>query len=230
MERCPGERWSVERQTLLEVTREMVGARLVAGSSGNASVRLSGDSEEGLILITPARRPYRELGAGDMVVVDLEGEPVEGDALPSTETASHLALYKARKDIGAIVHTHSVYASAAAVAGIEIPAIVDEMVMSVGGSVRVAEYGFPSTEELAERVCRALGDRNAVLLRNHGVLGVGSTAWEALDVCHLVERAAHIYVFASLLGKSVGLPPEIIKLEQELFKMRTHRGSTDSSA
>ena len=215
-------RWPSERQLLWEVTEEMVKQGLVAGSSGNASLRLPDNgpenSDAGLVLITPMHRPYRQLSPGDLAVINLEGEPVEEELPPSSEAALHLRLYKTRKDIGAILHTHSIFASVAAVAVLEIPPIVDEMVLKIGGSVRVADYGFPSSEELAERTCLALGDRNAVLLRNHGLVGVGANVWEALDVCQLVERVAHIFAYASLLGKASTLPPEIINMERELFR------------
>ena len=217
---APSEEWRAERQTIVDVILEMVGQGLVAGSSGNASMRLPGDRGNGSVLITPARRPYRLLRADDLVVIDLDGEPVEGDRVPSTEAATHLALYKSRPEVGAVLHTHSVYASVAAVAGLEVPPLVDEMVVKIGGSVRVAKYAFPSTEDLARSACDALGDRNAVLLRNHGLVGVGRTAWEALEVCQLVERVAHIYVYASLLGKAVELPPEIVEMERELYLMQ----------
>ena len=214
-------KWHSERQVLWEVTREMVGGGLVSGSSGNTSLRLSGDGDK--VLITPSGRPYRQLDPEDLVVIDLDGEPVEGDLLPSSEAALHLTLYKARQDIGAIMHTHSLYAS---VAGLEIPPIVDEMVIKIGGSVRVAEYAFPSTEELAQRASQSLGDRNAVLLRNHGLVGVGRTSWEALDMCQMVERVAQIFVYASLLGRASTLPPEIIEVEKELFRMQRRDSET----
>ena len=124
------------------------------------------------------------------------------------------------------MHTHSLYASVAAVAGLEIPPIVDEMVIKIGGSVRVAEYAFPSTEELAQRASQSLGDRNAVLLRNHGLVGVGRTSWEALDMCQMVERVAQIFVYASLLGRASTLPPEIIEVEKELFRMQRRDSET----
>lgn len=212
--------WTSERRLLWEVTREMTNHGLVAGTSGNASLCLSRVQDEGLVLITPTHRPYKELSPGDLVVIDLEGEPVEGELMPSTETALHLALYKSREDISSVIHTHSTFASVAAVCGMEIPPIVDEMVMRTGGSVRVAEYGFPSTEELAQRARLALGDQNAVLLRNHGLVGVGRTSWEALEVCQLVERVAQVFIYASLLGKAVPLPQEIIEMEQQLFRMQ----------
>ncbi len=211
--------WPSERRLLWETIDEMVKDGLVAGASGNASLRLQGGAEGALVLITPSNRPYAQMGPEDLVVIDLGGEQVEGELMPSSETALHLKLYKTRPDIGVVVHTHSIFASVAAVAGMAIPPVVDEMVIKVGGSVEVAEYAFPSSEELAERACLALGERNAVLLRNHGMVGVGGTPAEALEVCRLVERVAQIFVFASLLGKASPLPPEIIKIERELFLM-----------
>ena len=213
-------KWHVERQILWEVTREMVGQGLVSGSNGNASLLLSGNPSEERVLITPSGRHYRQLEPRDLVVIDLDGEPVEGELLPSIESALHLALYRARKDIGAVIHTHSLFASVVGVAGLEIPPLIDEMVMKVGGSVKVAEYAFPSTEELAHRACRALEDRTAVLLRNHGMVGVGRTPWEALEVCQLVEQVAQIFVYASLLGKPAPLPSGIVQMAQDLFRMQ----------
>jgi L-fuculose-phosphate aldolase len=213
-------KWDSERQLLWEVTQEMAKAGLVAGSSGNASLKLPGDRDQGLVLITPTGLPYRQLGTDDLVVIDLEGEHIEGHLLPSSETALHLAIYKEREDAGAVIHTHSLFASVAAVAGLEIPPLIDEMVISVGGSVRVAEYGFPSTEDLARKSCLALGDRNAALLRNHGMVGVGRTLWEAFGVCQLVERVAQIFTYASLMGRAIPLPPDIVEREQEMFRMQ----------
>ena len=210
------ESWGSEKQTLWAVVTEMVDRGLVSGSSGNASMRVA----ENLILITPMGRPYRQMKAGDLVVIDLVGEPVVGDLVPSSETALHLELYGSRPDVGAVLHTHSVYASVPAVAALEIPALVDEMVLSIGGAISVAEYAFPSSEELAHNARAGLAERNAVLLRNHGAVGVGGTAQEALDVCLLVEHAAQIFVYASLLGRAVSLPAEIVEIERELFKMQ----------
>ena len=212
--------WQQERRLLLEVTCELVKQGLVTGSAGNASLRLCRTQTEDLVLITPSRLRYSQQSPDDLVILDLEGGPVEGDRLPSTESALHLALYRARRDVGAVIHTHGPYSSAAAVAAMAIPPIIDEMVVKVGGSVNVAEYGFPSSQELALRACDAMGDRNAVLLRNHGLIGVGRDLWEALDVCQTVERAAQTFIFANLIGKAVPLPREIIELEQELFRMQ----------
>ncbi len=221
-------KWSSERQLLWEVTREMVQHGLVTGSNGNASMRLGGNTSEALILVTPTGLAYRDLKPEDLVIIDLDGEDVEGSLIPSSETTTHLEMYKMRGDIGAIMHTHSTFASVAAVAGLEIPPVVDEMVIKVGGSVKVAEYGFPSSEELAQRATAALGDRKAVLLRNHGLVAVGHTPWEALEVCELVEQVAKIFIYASMVGKATFPAPEMLELEQELFRMREYAKSPNT--
>ena len=221
-------KWSSERQLLWTVAREMVQQGLVTGSNGNASMRLEGNTRQGLILVTATALAYRDLKPEDLVVIDLEGEDVEGDLIPSSETTTHLEMYRAREDIGAIIHTHSTFASVAAVTGLEIPPIVDEMVIKVGGSVKVAEYGFPSSEELAQKATAALEERKAVLLRNHGLVAVGHTPWEALEVCELVEQVAKIFIYASMLGRATLPAPEMIELEQELFRMREYAKSPNT--
>lgn len=211
--------WLEERQAVRRVAQEMARKGLVVGTSGNVSVRIPG-GKRGLLAITPSGHPYETLQATDIPVIDFEGEPVEGEAVPSTETLTHVAIYRCRPDVHAVIHTHSVYASVAAVAGLEIPPIVDEMVVRVGGAVKVAEYGFPSSQELADRVVEALGKRNAVLLRNHGLVGVERTLDKALAVCELVERVAQVFLIARLLGRDRPLPQEAMEAELALFRMQ----------
>ena len=170
--------------------------------------------------ITPMGRSYDMLEAEDVVVVDHEMEAVEGELAPSSESLLHLAVYSRRPDVGAVVHTHAVYSSVAAVAGLEIPAIIDEMVVSIGGPVQVSEYAFPGSPELAENVCAALGQRMAALIGSHGAVGVGRDLREAVDVCELTERIAQIFVFSSLLGKAATLPAEVVEAEMAIFRMR----------
>ena len=205
--------------------REMAAGGLVTGSSGNVSLRLAG----GLFAVTPSGVPYTRLRDEDIIIIDGEAEPVEPEGgawsqtdllAPSSETLLHLAIYAARPDVGAVVHTHAVYSSVAAVAGLDVPPIIDEMMLSVGGAVKVSEYRFPGTQDLADSVVAALGERNAALIRNHGAVGVGRDLASALDVCFLVERMAHIFVFASLLGGANPLPAEAVETELALYRMR----------
>jgi ribulose-5-phosphate 4-epimerase/fuculose-1-phosphate aldolase len=213
--------WEQQRRELCEVCIEMYRRGLVSAYSGNASLRLEETGREGLLLVTPTHHPYYRLQPEELVVVNLDGEPVGENRLkPSSETRLHLEIYQQRDDVAAVVHTHSIYASVAAVAGREIPPIIDEMIFTLGGSIRIGDYAFPGTQELALVAARALGDRNAALLRNHGVVGVGPNVWETLEVCDLVERLAQIFVLSQVLGPGGGntLPPDIIELEQQLFQ------------
>ena len=211
--------WIQERKAVSETAQEMARKGLVAGSSGNVSLRLD-DPQRELLAITATGKASSSLTPEEVVVIDFQGEPVVGEFLPSTETLTHVGIYQARADVRAIIHTHSLYASVAAVAGLDIPPLVDEMVIAVGGPVQVAEYAFPSSEELADQVVAALEDRKAVLLRNHGLVGVGANLEEALSLCELVERIAHIFIFARLLGQATPLPHDVVESEIELYRMR----------
>ena len=217
--------WAAEKRAVVEAAREIASLGLVAGSSGNVSLRLQpAERDRELLAITPLGKPWSDLQDEDIVIVDFDIEPVEGDLVPSSETLLHVGAYRRRADVNAVIHTHSVYCSVAAVTGVDIPPIIDEMVIYVGGAVRVSEYAFPGSQELADAVCAALGDRNAALIRNHGAVSVGRDLREAIDVCALVERVAQIYVYASLLGKPDTLPADVVEAEQAVFRMRQGQG------
>jgi L-fuculose-phosphate aldolase len=215
--------WQEEKKQVLAACRRIVAAGLVAGASGNVSRRVEGPEGAPLVAITPSRVPYHRLTAADILVINFEGDPVEGEGIPSSETLAHLAVYRARADVGAVIHTHSIYASALAVAGLEIPPLLDEQVVVLGGSVPVAEYAMAGSQELADKACTALGEGNAVLLHNHGVLGVGADLEDAASVCELVERLAQIYVLALGLGQVTPLPEGVVEAEKKIFRMSRGR-------
>ena len=213
--------WQEERRAVLEAAQRMAALGLVVGTSGNVSMRVDVDSDEGeLMAITPSGIEYDILNTEDILLTDMDIEPVEGDGVPSSEAMLHAEIYRHRRDVGAVMHTHSAFATAVAVAGLDMPPIIDEMVLTVGGEVKVAEYAFPSSEALAANVRDALGGRNAALMRNHGVVGVGADLREALKVCELVEHAARVMVYASMLGGATSLPSDVLEAEMALFEMR----------
>lgn len=212
-------KWPDEKRQVLEAGQQIYEKGLVVGTSGNVSLRLPSADGRELLAITPSGRYYDSLTIDDIQVIDFEVEPVEGALTPSVETMLHIGIYQARENINAVVHTHSTFASAIAVAGLEIPAIIDEQVISLGGEIKLAEYAMAGSEELAEYAMAALGEKNAVLLSNHGVVGIGRTMREALTACELVERLAKIYISASALGKVTPLPAEAIEAEKALFTM-----------
>ena len=199
---------------VLAVGCEMLDKGLVAGTWGNISARIP-DTQ--FIAVTPSGKGYREILANDIIVVDETGVVIEGRFKPSSELPLHLAIYRARPDISAIVHTHSVFASACAVARIGIPSIIEDLVQVVGGSVDVAAYALPGTDMLAQNTVEALSCKNAVLMANHGVVGCGQSLIEAMTVCELVEKAAQIYIYANQIGGAKVLDDKDIEVMHNFY-------------
>lgn len=222
-------RWSAERRAVAETAKELERLGLVAVSSGNVSVRVDGGAQL-LVVITPTSVPYAGMTGEDVVVVDEEGESLEGELAPSSELQLHVAVYRARPDTRAVIHAHAAYATACAVAGLDIPPLVDEMVIALGGGVKMAEYGFPSSRELADNAVVALGDRKAALLRNHGLLATGGSLDEALANCRMVERVAQVFVLARALGQVNLLPNEVVEKERAIYLMRLRAGRSQESS
>ena len=209
--------WESEKKQVIEAAQEMERKGLVVGTAGNISLRVKATDGRELLAITPSGRYYDSLKVDDIVVVDFTGQKVEGEVKATIETVMHIEVHKARKRINAVVHAHPPFCSALAVAGMDIPPLIDEQVMLVGGEIKVAKYALPGTPDLAKNAVSALGPRNAVILANHGVLSVGRDMREALIICELAEELAKIYVSAMGLGKINPLPAEVIELEQSLF-------------
>ncbi|HHU32456.1 MAG: class II aldolase/adducin family protein [Zhaonellaceae bacterium] len=202
------------RLNVIETGVKMLDSSLVVGTWGNISARVP---DEDLIAITPSGMNYDELVAEDIVLVDLEGNVVDGLRKPSIEVPMHVAIYQNRLDIQAICHTHSVFATAMAAARKPIPGAVEDLVQIVGGDVRVCEYALPGSKELGQNVIKALEGRHAVLLANHGMLGAGRDLNEALKICQVVEKAAQITIFAKVLGGVVELSQEDIDFMRDFY-------------
>ena len=107
-----------------------------------------------------------------------------------------------------------------AVSGLDLPPVIDEVVVYIGGTIRVSKYGFPGTPDLADNVCDALGNNKAAFIANHGAVAVGKTLEEALFICQLVERACHIYIMARSLGRVNPIPPEFVQAEAAIYRMK----------
>ena len=167
---------------------------LVVNTSGNVSVRIDDN-----IVITPSGCDYETLKAADIVVLDLDGNPVDGDLLPSSETPLHLSVYAADPEIRSIVHTHSVYATAVSTLVQSLPAIHYQIV-DLGGPVPVAPYQTFGTPELAASVTEALRGRSAALMQNHGAVTVADTAEKALSRSITLEWLSRVYLIASQSG------------------------------
>ena len=151
-------------------------------------------------IVTPSGMEYEDTTIEDILVIDKDGKILLGKRRPTSELRMHLKLYEERSEINAIIHTHSTFATACAVVGIGIPMMVEDMIQHIGGNVRIAKYALPGTEELAENVCHAIEDRKAVLLKNHGALGMGENLKAAYKSCVLTEKSAQILAYAKNLG------------------------------
>jgi len=202
------------KEQLVVTGRSILDRGLVAGTWGNISVRIA---ESGNIAITPSGCDYHALSAQDIVIVNNIGIKEEGELIPSSEMPLHLAIYAVRSDIQAIIHTHSIFASACAVAHCAIPPMIEDLVQIVGGGVEVAEYALPGTDELAKNTVIALADRQAVLMANHGLVGCAKTLREALMVVELVEKAAQIFMYANMLGGPKLLNKEDVAIMRRFF-------------
>ncbi len=180
---------------------------LVTWTSGNISAR---DPESGYVVIKPSGVMYDELRPEDHVVLDLEGTVVEGHLKPSSDTASHLYIYRHRPDINGIVHTHSPYATAFAALGRSIPVYLTAIADEFGGPIPCAGFALIGGEEIGQQVVAHIGQSPAVLLKNHGVFTVGKTARAALKAAVMVEDVARTVHLALQLGQPQEIDPEAV--------------------
>ena len=186
------------REELHRLHLELPKNGLVAWTSGNVSAR---DPDSGLVAIKPSGVRYEDLRPEHMVIVDLDGTLVEGDLEPSSDTASHLYIYRHRSDVGGIVHTHSPYATAFAAVNLPIPVYLTAQADEFGGPIPCGGFALIGGEEIGKVVVEAIGDSPAVLLKNHGVFTVGPTAVAAVKAAVMVEDVARTTWLALQIGR-----------------------------
>jgi L-fuculose-phosphate aldolase len=187
------------RQQIVDYGLKMVTSGLTTGSGGNLSIL---DVDSGLIAIGPSGIEYAAVNVEDVVIVDRLGQIVEGKWKPSSELSFHLALYRKRPEINAVVHTHSVYATTIACLNWEIPA-VHYLVAFSGDKVPLAPYATFGSDELATSVGDHIGNYNALLLANHGLVAIGTDIDSAFNVAEEIELVARIYYQAKSIGQPV---------------------------
>ena len=196
------------RAELVALHLELPRNGLVAWTGGNVSAR---DPESGLVAIKPSGVRYGDLSAEGMVVIDLDGRQLDGSLKPSSDTASHLYIYRNRPDVNGIVHTHSRYATAFAAVGRPIPVVLTALADEFGGSIPCAGFAVIGDESIGEQVVSTIGSSPAVLLRNHGVFTVGPTAAAAVKAAVMVEDAAATVWAALQIGTPEALPDDVVE-------------------
>jgi L-ribulose-5-phosphate 4-epimerase len=207
------------RREIIEACRVLQRERHFIGTWGNISLRL----EDGL-LITPSRVDYAVMQPDDLVVVSWTGAKSKGSRVPSSELELHRLVMLQRKDLGALIHTHSPYAMTIASTHREIPVITEEMSQIIGGKVRCTRY-IPAGRHLqfAEEACEKIGSVNAVLIANHGALVGGTDIKTALLTADILEKIAFIMINAASLGGSTEIPSELVGEERHRFLFKYSR-------
>ncbi|APG28543.1 fuculose phosphate aldolase [Syntrophotalea acetylenivorans] len=205
-----------QREAIVKFGQKMITSQLTTGAGGNLSIF---DRASGRVAISPSGIEYFDLQPEDVVITDLDGQVIEGQYTPSSELGFHLALYRQRPDVNAVLHTHSVYATTIACLGWEIPA-VHYLVGFSGHKVPLAPYATFGTPELAHNVATAIGDYNAVLLANHGLVAVGADLSRAFNTAEEIELVARIYYQTKSVGNPVILPGE--EMDRVLDKFATY--------
>lgn len=202
-----------EREQVVKFGREMLEEELTNGTMGNVSVR-----DDDRFAMSPSGVPYEEVTHDKVPIVSVDGDKLEGELKPSSETPMHAIIYQEREDVGCIIHTHSPYATTFSSLSEPIPAS-HYLLAFAGRDVPVTDYAPPGTEELGQMAVDTMGpNRNAVLLQNHGVIAVGRTPSHAFKVAQMLEYSARIHYQASTIGDPEILPDSQIDQLTEMFR------------
>jgi len=201
------------KEELVQLHTELPKNNLVAWTSGNISSR---DPESGLVIIKPSGVRYEALRPQNMVVVNLDGKVIEGDLKPSSDTASHLYIYRQRPELGGVVHTHSTYATAFAAVNRPIPVVLTAIADEFGGPIPCGGFAQIGDESIGKVVIENIGRSPAILLKNHGVFTIGKTAEAAVKAAVMTEDNAKTVWMALQLG----VPDEISAEDVEKLHQR----------
>lgn len=196
------------RDALVVLHAELPRHNLVVWTGGNVSAR---DPETNLVAIKPSGVRYADLTAELMVVLDLDGRIVEGSLNPSSDTASHLYIYRHRPDINGVVHTHSRFATAFAAVGRPIPVYLTAQADEFGGEIPCAGFALIGDEGIGALVVEGIGQSPAILLKNHGVFTVGTSAVAAVKTAVMVEDIAATVWAALQIGRPDVIPDDAVQ-------------------
>lgn len=219
------------REQLVTVARRMQASGINQGTSGNLSARIPGG-----MLITPSSLPYEQMQPSDLVALDLKGEPLfipadgRPQRRPSSEWRLHADVLASRPEVQAVLHCHSIHATALACHGRDIPPFHYMTAVAGGHDIRCAPYATFGTQELSDGVVQALEGRLACLMAQHGQVAVGPTLDKALALAVEVETLARIYLQALALGEPPLLSGEQMEQVRHQFRTLLYRASSSSGS
>jgi len=208
---------------LCDYGRRLITDRLTTGTGGNLSIY---DRDRNLIAITPSGKAYEQLTPDEISIISPKGKHIDGQP-PSSEWPLHTAVYLERPDVGAIIHTHSRFATTFAILRQPIPACHYLIAASGADQVRVAPYATFGSDELARQTVDSLKKDNCILMANHGLLAVGNDIHKAYTIALYIEEVAELYYHTRAIGTPVLLTREEMEAAHERFK--TYGGNTSSS-
>lgn len=217
-----------ERKKVLEIAQKILHSGEVIGTSGNVSIRIKPktEDEEELYAITPSNMDYDELDLEDIVIMNAKGKRVRAAGgkrnSPSVERKLHIGIYELRSDVNGIIHTHSLYPVTVStlideLPNEELPAILEEQAIYLGGPIKIAKFASTGSPELAQSVHEAIGDMGAVILRRHGAVCVGKNLDKAFRNVQLLNKASRAFLLAKSAGNVTPLDPEALKNCQRLY-------------
>ena len=196
------------KEELVQLHLELPKNNLVVWTGGNVSAR---DAETGLVVIKASGISYEEMRPEHMIVVDIDGRIIEGNFKPSSDTASHLYIYKHRVDVGGIVHTHSAYATAFAAVNKPIPVVLTAIADEFGGPIPCGGFALIGDEAIGKVVLESIGESPAVLLKNHGVFTIGKNGRSAVKAAIMTEDNAKTVWLALQIGSPDEIPSEDVE-------------------
>ncbi len=188
------------RQQVYALHMELPKYNLVVWTMGNVSAR---DPETGLVVIKPSGVRYEDLHPEDMVIVDMDANVIEGKYKYSSDTLTHLYVYRHRPDVNGIVHTHSTFATAFAAVGKPIPCFLTGMADEFGGPIPVGGFCLIGGIAIGEVIVNSIGNSKAILMQNHGLFSIGKTARDAVKAAVMAEDAARTSFYAMQLGTPI---------------------------
>lgn len=202
-----------EREAIVEYCIKLIEHGLTKGTGGNISIF---DRNKKIMAISPSGLDYYRTKPEDVVILDMEGNIIDGNRKPSTEYNLHRIFYEKRNDCNSVVHCHSMYSAVLACLRWSIPAS-HYMIALAGKDVRCAEYATFGTQQLAANAFEAMKDRNAVLLANHGLLAVSADLPNAFNIAEEIEFCAEIYYKTKCVGEPIILSDEEMELMARKF-------------
>ncbi len=205
------------KKDVLKYSQMMLTKGYTVGTGGNVSILVDG---EDVLAITPSNKEYMDLAPSDICIVDFNMNIIEGRYNPSRETGLHIAVYKNRLDANAVIHSHPIYTSIFALINEPVPAIFDEVTMSIGNITDIVSYALSGSDQLVDNVKAKLSNRcNCYILQNHGALSIGTNISKAFRNLELMEKSSQIYYYAISTGKKPSaLPSDMSDLLFQLMK------------